>query len=275
MPNPTTRALALLAGLALCGLPRIAQAVSPDSTDAREIMSAVEDRDLGDKGRFKLEIVITDKAGRSRTRSVAVTTMQFDEGRKELMLFESPADVRNSGLLSIDYDAGSQTDDQFLYLPSLGRTTRIAGADKAGSFMGTDLSYADMTKTDTADYDYTLLEQNVQVDGEDCWLVEARPRTDKAKEETGYLKTHVWVSKDKLVPLQSKAWVVAGKKLKYTLFKDWRKVDGIWVAHDVTVRTTRGDELLSTSTLTTSEAHYNLPDVDEAEFTERRLEQGL
>lgn len=272
MTSRIPRALALVL---VWLLPWVAGAVSPDSTDAREIMTAVEERDHGDRGRFSLEIATTDQADRTRTRTVQVWTTKFDEGRKELMLFDSPADVRNSGLLSIDYDEGSRTDEQFLYLPSLGRTTRIAGADRAGSFMGTDLSYADMTQTDPDDYAYELLEQSTEISGEDAWVIEARPRTDKEKEETGYLKTQVWVSKSKLVPLRSKSWVIAGKKLKYMEFKDWREVDGIQVAHELIVRTVRDGDLLSTTVLTTSGARFDQPDVTEAIFTERRLERGL
>ena len=44
------------------------------------------------------------------------------------------------------------------------------------------------------------------VGGED-WKIEARPKTQRAKDETGYVKTQVWINKSKLVPLQVKAWV--------------------------------------------------------------------
>ena len=76
--------------------------------------------------------------------------MEFDKGTRQLMMFESPADVRNTGMLSIDYKDGNKDDDQWLYLPSLNKSTRISSGDKSGSFMGTDLSYADMTRADQA-----------------------------------------------------------------------------------------------------------------------------
>lgn len=252
-----------------------AWAISPDSTDADAIMREVEDRDLGDRGTSRMQIVVTDKAGHSRTRTVQTRGMKFDGGRRELMLFDSPAELRNAGLLSVDFDEGSATDDQWLYLPSMNRTTRIAGSEKSSSFMGTDLTYADMTKADPDDYAYTMVEVNAEAGGEAAWLIEARPVTDKAKEETGYLKTQVWVSKDKLVPLQAKAWVIAGKKLKYTEYKNWKKVDGVWIAHETVVRTTRDGALLSTSVLTTSDVRFGVDDVTEADFTQQRLERGL
>lgn len=253
----------------------LASAVSPDSTDAAEIMNAVERRDEGDKMTARLHITIKDKAGRERTRTVSTRTMKFEGGNKQLMLFEAPADVRNAGLLSVDYDQGDKSDDQWLYLPSLGKTTRISSADKSGSFMGTDLTYADMTTKDPTNYEYSIVEQSAVVDGEECWVIEARPTTDKEQTETGYLKTHVWVSKSKQLAVQMKAWVREGKKLKYMKFGELKQIDGIWIPHQIVVRTVRAGEVESQSTITFSDLLLNVEEIVESDFTERRLEQGL
>ncbi len=250
------------------------QAIPPDTSDPRVIMDAVEARELGDRSVGRLEITITDKAGRKRSRAVQTRAIDVDEARKQLMLFESPADVRNAGLLAIDYDGGSRSDDQWLFLPSLGKTTRISGADRSGSFMGTDLTYADMTRRDTDAYDYTLVE-STEVAGEACWLIEAKPRSDKERSETGYVKSQTWISKGKLVPLQVKAWVAEGKRLKYTQFKELKQLDGTWIAHQILVRTVRNGEVESASTLTFTELKLNQESVVPEDFTDRRLEQGL
>ena len=260
--------------LAALVFPFVAAAISPDSTDAREIMNAVEARDTGDRVTARLQITIADKAGRERNRVVQTWAMEVEGGRRQLMLFAEPADVRNAGLLSFDRD-GAQPDDQWLYLPSLGRITRIASADKSGSFMGTDLSYADMTSKDIDAYDYSLVEASVTVSDEDCWVIEAIARTEKEKSETGYLKTQTWISKSKLLPIQTKAWVVEGKRLKYLKFQDIRQVDGLWMAHKIVVRTMRNKELESSSTLVFSDLKLNQDEVVADIFTERRLEQGL
>ena len=259
---------------ALLAFPALASAVPPTTQDPRAIVEAMESRDTGSSSTLKLGITIADKAGRDRTRSVQVRTMEFEGGTRQLILFEKPADLRNAGFLSIDYSDGAKADDQWLYLPSLGRTTRIASADKSGSFMGTDLTYADMTRKDPDAYTYKMLQQSVMVDGEDCWLIEATPRTEKEKKETGYAKSHLWVSKDKLLALQVKAWVIEGKRIKYTKLSDLKQVDGVWVAHKVVVRTMRGKELESVSTLVTSDMKLNAA-VKESDFTEQRLERGL
>jgi outer membrane lipoprotein-sorting protein len=252
-----------------------ALALEPNVSDARAVARAVEDRDVGDRGTANATLKLVDQNGKERVRKLRQISMKFGQGRKTRMFFEAPADVRNTGFLSVDYDAGDKDDDQWLYLPSLHRSTRIAGADKSGSFMGSDLSYADMTKRDTSEYDYTLLEQSVVVDGEDCWLLESRPKSEAEQKETGYLKTHAWISKSKLVRVQVKAWVVEGKKIKYMKFGDLRRIDGIWVAHSLNVRTVRGTQVESTTVFELSDVKFNQPGVSDGEFAETRLEQGL
>jgi hypothetical protein len=245
------------------------------SIDARAIAVAVEKRNKGDRRTSQMTLSVKDATGRARVRQTRVQSMNFEAGEKTLILFESPADVRNTGLLSVDYDDGNKDDDQWLYLPSLHRSTRISTSDKSGSFMGTDITYADMTDRDTRQYDYTLVSPSVKVGNEDCWLIEAVPRNEKETKETGYVKTQSWISKDKLLPLQIKAWVQEGKKLKYMKFEDVQQIDGIWVSNKLVVRTMRGSEMESETVLQWSAVKFNDPAVSEQVFSERRLEQGL
>ncbi|MCG8555202.1 MAG: outer membrane lipoprotein-sorting protein [Proteobacteria bacterium] len=264
----------LLVLLAVALVPR-AYAIEPSTRDPRAIAKAVNDRDDGNKRVTRMTMTLGDPSGRKRVRTLRTRSMDFPGGSKTLMLFEAPADVRNTGLLTIDYDAGQKDDDQWLYLPSLHRSTRISTSEKSRSFLGTDISYADMTKRDVAQYDYKLLEASARVDGEECWVIEARPRTAKEKKETGYLKVHQWISKSKLMPVQSKAWVMEGRKLKYLKFTQLRKVDGIWMAHRIAVRTVRKGKVESTTVLEFDGVRFNQPSVTDADFTQRRLEQGL
>ncbi len=268
------RTFELIAVLGLL-VPGTALAVSPDSTDARAIMNAVESQAELDKLKSRIVISIADKAGRKRVRAVRSMSMVFEGGTRQLMLFESPADVRNTGLLSVDYDDGAKNDDQWLYLPSLYKSTRISSGEKSGSFMGTDLSYSDMTKADPAHFDYAVVKQAVKAQGEDCWLIESKPNTEKAKHETGYLKSRIWISKSKLLPIQVKAWIREGRKLKYITFGDLKQLGGVWVPHKITARTVQNKEVQSRTVIQITEQTVNNADVVEGQFTQRRLEAGL
>ncbi|MEZ4264914.1 MAG: outer membrane lipoprotein-sorting protein [Myxococcota bacterium] len=269
------KAAALLAFVLLAASAPAALAISADSTDPRAIMQAVEDRPTGDKSVGRMQMVIIDQGGSQRVRTVQTRMMEFPEGTKQLILFETPADVRNTGLLTVDYDDGAKVDDQWLYLPSLRKSTRISSSERSGAFMGSDFSFSDMASRSVADYDYTMVEQSAKVSGEDCWLIEARPRTDRAKEESGYVKSQVWVSKSKVMPVQSKHWVREGKKLKYMKFEEIRSVGGILVAHKISARTVSGKTALSTTVITFSDLRFGDSTVSDSDFTQRRLEQGL
>ncbi|MFT5431181.1 MAG: outer membrane lipoprotein-sorting protein [Myxococcota bacterium] len=269
------RNLIRVSSLAALMLPLVSSAVTPDETDPNKIMAAVDARPDGDKSTARLVMVVKDSAGRERKRVVQSRSIEFSGGTKQLMLFEQPADVRNTGLLSIDYDDGNKDDDQWLYLPSLRKSTRISSSDKSGSFMGTDLSYSDMTRQDPSSYTYKLLEQSKTVGGDDCWVIEARPKTAKAKDETGYVKSMIWVSKSKLLPVRAKNWVREGKKIKYIKFSKIKQVEGIWIAHKITAQTKRGKEVESTTVMSFQEYKLNQAGVTDADFNQRRLEKGL
>ncbi|MEE2645000.1 MAG: outer membrane lipoprotein-sorting protein [Myxococcota bacterium] len=249
--------------------------ISPDSRDARAIMEAVESQPEGDQSKGRLVMTITDNAGRSRQRVVQSRAMNFAEGRKQLMRFESPADVRNISLLSVDFKSGDRDDLQWLYLPSMSKLTRISSGEKSGSFMGTDLSYSDMTEADINHYDYRLVKPEVVIRGEPCWQIESRPKTQRARDETGYVKTHIWISKSKLVPLQLKAWVREGRRLKYIQFRDYKQIDGLWVAQLILAQTRKGRQVESSTSLKFTELSFGNSDVIESLFQQNRLEQGF
>jgi outer membrane lipoprotein-sorting protein len=253
-----------------------ARAVGPDATDAVAIMTAVEGRAEGDRMSARLTMTVKDAAGREKVRVVRARAMDAVGSRRTLMLFESPAEDRGTGLLTIDHDDGKKADDQWLYLPSLAKTTRISGSGRAGAFLGSDLTYADMTGKDVKDYAYTISQQSVKVDGEDCWLIESKPKSAKVKDETGYERSQVWVSKAKLMPVQMKAWLANGRKVKQLRFVDIVKQDGLWVAKKIMVRTLdAAGQPESTTILVWSELRFGDAGVTESDFTERRLEKGL
>ena len=142
--------------------------------------------------------------------------------------------------------------------------------------MGTDLTYSDMTRSNPDDYEYTMKEQSKIVGGEDCWVIDARPITEKAKEETGYVKLRLWVSKKHLMTLQVKAWVREGRRLKFIKFGNVKNVGGSWMATKISARTMRSGQVESTTIITFNEVKADHPDVTEDLFKDnRRLEQGL
>ncbi|HAK59466.1 MAG TPA: outer membrane lipoprotein-sorting protein, partial [Nitrospiraceae bacterium] len=112
-------------------IPGLARA---DDPKARAIMQKVDDRDDGDNGTSSLEMILIDKHGSKRIRKISGFMKDFGEDTYRLMFFLHPVDVKDTGFLTYDYDAADKDDDQWLYLPALRKTKRIASSDKSGSF---------------------------------------------------------------------------------------------------------------------------------------------
>jgi hypothetical protein len=260
--------------LMLCLLASTASALPPDTSDPRAIMREASANNGGDRAKSRMRMTIKDPSG-SRERTMTSRSMKVEGGRKTLILIEGPADVRGTGFLGIDYDAGTRTDEQWLYLPKLRRVARVPASGKSDAFIGSDFSYADLAQRDSEDYEVKLLQASTKVGDEECWLIEATPRTARISEETGYTKMEIWVSKSKVVPVQFKAALTTGGKIKYWKAGDFKQVDGRWTPHRMQMRTVKGEALESETIIEVLELSNSAPDVTEDLFTQQRLERGL
>jgi outer membrane lipoprotein-sorting protein len=152
---------------------------------ADEIAKQVDERDEGDKSISTMEMTLIDKQGNNRVRKMKSYTMDKGEDTQSVIFFMSPADVRNTAFLTYDYDDSSKDDDQWLYLPALKKTKRIASSDKSSSFMGSDFTYSDMTSREIDDYTYRIAKETTVRDHK-VWVMESIPKTQKTIDETGW-----------------------------------------------------------------------------------------
>ena len=148
---------------------------------------------------------------------------------------------KDTGFLTYDYDESGKDDDQWLYLPALKKTKRIASSDRSGSFMGSDFSYADLTSRDLDQYDYTLMKET-DVGGVKVWQIESIPRTKKEIKETGYTKSILFVRQDNYVVIRSVGWLKRGGRLKYMEIKALEQIDGIWIGTEIHMTTKKGEQ---------------------------------
>jgi len=251
------------------------RALDPDTKDPRAIAKASAGLEDGDKRTARSVWTITDSAGKKRKRTLQSWSIDFAGGTKTLMIYETPADFRNTGFLSIDYIDVDKEDDQWLYLPDLHRSLRIASANRSDSFLGTDLTYYDLSRRNVDANDYKLVAFSTKIDNVDCWAIEATPKTKKEKKESGYAKAQLWISKKTLLPLQIKSTSATGGKVKYITFSEIKKVDGIWTPYKIVVRTLKGDQIESMTTIQFTSIKLNQDAVKEEDFTRHRLEKGL
>ena len=263
--------LCILLGLVIAAV--IIPPVFADDPKARAIMEKVDARDDGDDRVADMEMILIDKRGKQRVRKIA--TFRKDQGvdTHSLMFFKHPADVKNTSFLTWDYDDPDRDDDQWLYLPALRKTKRIASSDKSGSFMGSDLTYADMTDRNLEDYDF-FFKKEMDVNGVKTWLIESIPRSPNVIRETGYTKSLLIVRQDNYFVIRGVHWVKDGGYLKYIDVKRLSQIDGIWVSEEMHVSKKKGKTLVHKTILKLENIKYN-QDLDPDLFTVRRMEKGL
>ncbi|MCB2181441.1 MAG: outer membrane lipoprotein-sorting protein [Desulfobulbaceae bacterium] len=240
---------------------------------AREIMEKVDARDDGDNITLNTEMILIDKNNYERKR--LIKAFMKDKGRDtwRIQFFIEPSDVKDTAFLTYDYYSGEKDDDQWMYLPELHKTKRIASSDKSSAFMGSDFSYADMTRRVLDEWKYTLLKEST-VDGHKVWLIEALPINEVVADRYGYSKSVVFVRQDIFFPVRAVHWVKEGNKIKYMEVKKLELIDNIWVATETTMKTTKNKRTLHRTILHWNNVKFN-QHIDESMFTVRRLENGL
>ncbi len=236
-------------------------------------MDRVDARDDGDHSTQDMEMILLDKNDNRRERRIRSMSRDVGEDTQTIMFFLAPADVKDTGFLTYDYDETEKDDDQWLYLPALKKVKRIASSDKSGSFMGTDFSYADMTDRKLDNYDYKLMKETT-VNNQAVWQVEAIPNNPKEIEETGYTKSVSFVRTDNYVVIRAVNWVKKGNRLKYLDVKKLERIDGIWVPTEMHMTTKKGRNTLHKTILVFSNVRFDQGHEDNL-FTTRQLERGL
>ncbi|MBU0681063.1 MAG: outer membrane lipoprotein-sorting protein [Proteobacteria bacterium] len=247
--------------------------VQAEDLTAREIMEKVDARDDGDNITIESEMILIDKNGHERTRLLKSFIKDKGADTWRTQFFIEPADVRDTAFLTYDYYSGDKDDDQWLYLPELHKTKRIASSDKSSAFMGSDFSYADMNRRVLDEWSYELLKED-SVDGNKVWLIEATPVNKVVEECYGYSKSVVFIRQDIFFPVRAVHWLKEGNKIKYMEVKKLEQIDGIWVATETHMKTTKSKETTHKTILRWHNIKMNQA-IDDDMFTVRRIEKGL
>ena len=171
-------------------LPVSAFAQTPEEKGL-EIATAAKAADKG-FGDFVADMRMTlkNKAGKTSTRVIRIKTLEVeDDGDKSLSLFDEPADVKGTAMLT--WTHGLEPDDQWLYLPALKRVKRISSRNKSGPFMGSTFAFEDLGSQEVEKYTYKYLRDEACGDLQ-CYVMERYP----AYKHSGYTRQVVWLDKD-------------------------------------------------------------------------------
>jgi hypothetical protein len=175
---------------------------------------------VSEKASVNLDLI--NAHGDVTKRRLTIETLEgTDDGDKSLSVFEWPADVKGTKLLTFTHKKAD--DDRWLYLPAVKRTKRIAGSAKSGSFMGSEFAYEDLAGQEVEKFTYKLLGEPKH-GGRDAWQMERVP-VDK---ESGYARQVVVIDKEYMNPLRIEYFDRKNELLKVATFESYKKFGKFW-----------------------------------------------
>lgn len=207
-----TRGIALALGLVLA-----TPSVAPATLSGREVIARSKDaRECGKDTTSTYRMVLASKRGDTVSRTIVTYWKKYGEHSKSLVFFREPEDVAGTGLLV--WSGQGRDDDQWLYLPDLGRVRQINAASQGESFMGTDFTFADLGDVDIDERTHQLAGEE-ESEGQPTYKIESVPKTAGS-----YSKVVTWVSRETFLPVRIDYFDTAGALLKTGYFRDVRTV---------------------------------------------------
>lgn len=203
-----------------------------------------------------LEMKIFNDKGQERVRSMQSYQYSRDEVFKSVVLFDKPASVKGTGLLTI---REGENQIQKLYLPALKRIQTIGSSQKGDAFMGSDFTYEDLGQFDGTESDWKLVSES---DTE--WKIKATQLS-----ESTFDSLLIRVDKRMTQPLEIR-YYSKGEQLKQLNFNDYLEVkQGVWRASSLEMRNlkTNGKTVISWK-------ERSFEEIPDSYFTERLLLRG-
>jgi hypothetical protein len=250
---------------------------APQAPTADAVARLVQDRDTGRDSRSSMRMKLVDRHGRIRERALIVISLRGNppapDGDRLLIRFTYPNDIRGTSFLVWEHPKAD--DERFLYLPSLGRVRRIAGAETQESFVGSDFTYEDIGGREFDDYTYVF----AGADGTNAswsppgggaarpaWRLESRQKDASAQ----FPRVVSLILKDSAVVVSAEVYNRRNEKQKVYTVRRLEQIEGIWTVMDSEM----SDSLEKTRTeLVVEAADYNVG-LKEADFSRRELERG-
>ena len=175
-----------------------------------EIATMVDKREVPSDIISKTTMLLTNS--KDKTRTSTILSKSSDNGSKQILWFLAPVDDKGVAFLKIEHD--NKSDEMRMWLPAFKKVRRISSSKKGDSFMGSDLSYEDMTSRDLEENSYKRLEDDV-LDGSNCFVIEVLPNEDI---KSTYSKHITWIDKKSLIAVQEESYDLSGELRKKKQF---------------------------------------------------------
>jgi len=218
------RRLRALWCLLACSLVLPPSRASGQTPDPVEVMRRVQRQDTAPDEQTQFAMQLIDASGQVRDRTGTIYQRQVVRGEIDemrLIRFHSPADIKGSGVLTVEHR--DRDNDQWLYLPAYHTTRRIVPANRGDRYMGTDFLYEDIVREKIEEYRYRATGEDT-ADGVRCLVLEAVPVAESLARETAYSKKLIWVDRARDVILRVDYYDSEGRLFKRLAVTEIEKV---------------------------------------------------
>ena len=94
------------------------------------------------------------------TKTYELITKSKDNSKKQMIWFLKPSSIKGTAFLKLEKD--EQDDKLIMWLPGFKNEKRIKASEKSEAFMNSELSYEDLSNRELLDYEYKIVEENIE-----------------------------------------------------------------------------------------------------------------
>ena len=192
-----------------------------------ELASQMDNRKKPIDSKMDLKMQLTNKKG--KTRSYILHSVVKDNAKKQMIWFLSPPDDKGISFLKIEHD--NKDDEMRIWLPAFKKIRRIAATKRSDSFMGSDMSYEDLSSRQLNEYTFKIINQEIY-DSIPCHLLESIPNKNILTE---YSRHITWVDTTLLLPIREKSFDNVGNLLKEKIYT-YIHTNGYEILSEISVR---------------------------------------
>ena len=168
------------------------------SQSGRDIAEMIENRPAPDDLINQTVMILTNSKGKTRTHKMISKSKNGSE--KQIIWFMEPKDDRGIAFLKIEHD--NRDDEMRMWLPAFKKVRRISSKKKSDSFMGSDLSFEDLSNRRLNNNDYKRMEDAKWL-GIDCYVLETVP---KKESKSNYVRHVSWIDKNHMNILKEQSF---------------------------------------------------------------------
>ena len=224
-----------------------------------ELAELLESREKPNDIKSINTMTLTNKDG--KTKILELVSMSKDDSEKQMIWFLKPKKDKGIAFLKIEHD----DDDDFMtmWLPGFSRFKRIKSSQKSDSFMGSDLSFEDLSNRTISDYNYKIIEVDENNNG---WLyLESIPK-EVDSEYSKHITKIQEVEAGIFIVIEENSYDKNNELLKTKIF-NFKKIDFYYVMDRLKVENVQKNH---STLLTVNEILLN-NNFEDSKFSQRSL----